>query len=163
MNTVKKFCAAIALTVLASLLGTASAFAEKWDCSGSKKSKTLVSREVIKPGDRPDRELAQMVRIDIYADGREETVYEHDDQIAGTGTHAGYSAINLESGERVWGKYEGVHSTVVKGDAWETRFWGVFRFTAGTGKYKAIRGAGSYQGIVTPDGLTAETVCQAEY
>jgi hypothetical protein len=123
----------------------------------------MISREVIRPGDRPDRELVQMVRVDVFPDGTEETVYEHDDQIGGTGSHTGYSVTNLKGGEKLWSKFEGVHYTVTKGDAWESRFQGVFRFIAGTGKYKAIRGGGHYQGIVTPAGSTSDNVCEAEY
>ena len=40
---------------------------------------------------------------------------------------------------------------------------GVYRFIAGTGKYKAIRGGGYYQGIVTPAGPSEKSVCEAEY
>jgi len=163
MRTMKGFCIAFVISTLVSAFGTVSALAEKWDCSGSKKSKALISREVIEPGDRPDRELAQMVRADIFTDGREQTVYEHDDSIAGTGIHSGYSITTLKSGDMVWDKFEGSHYTVPKGDAWESRFQGVFRFIAGTGKYKAIRGGGYYYGTATPAGVAVDAICQAEY
>jgi len=162
-TVVRGFCTTFVISTLVGVFGTGSALAEKWDCSGSKKSKQIISIEVIGPGDRPDRALVQLVRVDVFPDGSEETVYEHDDQIGGTGTHSGYSVINLKSGERLWTKYEGVHYTVPKGDAWESRFQGVFRFIAGTGKYKAIRGGGHYQGIGTRAGSTSESVCEAEY
>jgi hypothetical protein len=85
VNQVRRFASALAIAALLTLFGIGSARAEKWDCSGSKKSKELISREVVRPGDRPDRELVQMVRVDVYPDGGEETVYEHDDQGGGTG------------------------------------------------------------------------------
>jgi hypothetical protein len=163
MSTAKSVCAAVAITGLLGLFGTSSALAEKWDCSGVKKFKQLISREVVRPGDRPDRELVQIVRVSVWDDGAEETEYEHEDQVAGAGTHSGFSVVNRKEGEKLWTKWEGAHYRVPKGDAWEIRYQGVFRFIAGTGKYKAIRGQGYYHGTGTPAGSTTEVICEAEY
>jgi hypothetical protein len=144
--------------------------AEKVDCSGIKRSKQEVSSESIKPGDRPDRELVQFVRVDIVAsanpefDKTEMTVYGHLDNLAGTGVDTGYAADTLASGEKLWAKWEGTHYVIVKGDDWEAPYLGVYRFVSGTGKYKAIRGGGFYKGKVTPArGTEEEFVCEAEY
>jgi hypothetical protein len=70
----------------------------------------------------------------------------------------------LKSGETLWSKWEGTHYLVPKGgDAWEIRYAGVFRYIAGTGKYKAIRGGGYYKGVATPAGNVGEFGCEAEY
>lgn len=145
--------------------------AEKLDCSGTKRSKQEVSNQSVKPGDRPDHELAQFVRVDVVVsknsefDKTEMTVYGHADTVAGTGVHTGYAAYVLTSGEKLWAKWEGTHYVVAKGgDDWEVPYLGVYRFISGTGKYKAIRGGGYYKGKVTPSrGTEEEFVCEAEY
>jgi hypothetical protein len=157
------------VAILGILLAPGWSLAEKMDCSGSKKSKQRVSREVIKPGDRPDRELAQTVRIDVLSsknpefDGVEQTVYNHSETVGGAGSHSGYAMTALKSGEKVWVRYQGTHHVVPKGDSWESSHQGVFRYIAGTGRYKAIRGGGYYQGKSTPDGLTEDFKCEAEH
>ena len=150
-----------------SSLGTASA--DTLDCSSTKVSKEFLEHHAIKPGDVADREMAQFIRVDILSsdnpefDGIEETVYEHDDNVGGTGTHRGYAKLALKSGATLWVKYEGTHHIVVENDKWRFPYMGRFRFIAGTGKYKTIHGGGWYEGQVTADGLTQKTVCSAEY
>jgi hypothetical protein len=56
-----------------------------------------------------------------------------------------------------------VHYRVTTEKGWESRYQGVFRFIAGTGKYKAIRGESHYQGVATPTGAADEFVCSASY
>lgn len=170
MNHANQIRNASVVATLAILLASGSALAEKMDCSGSKKSKQEVSNQAIKPGDRPDREMVQFVRVDVVSsknpefDGAEQTVYGHLDHVGATGTDTGYAVISLKSGDKVWVKWEGTHYLVPKGgDPWEVPYLGVYRYIAGTGKYKAIRGGGYYRGVVTPAGLTEEFVCEAEY
>ena len=158
------------VAVLGILLAPGAVCAEKMDCSGSKKSKQVVSWQAIKPGDRLDREMVQFVRLDVISsknpefDGAEVTIYGHIDQIGGTGTVTGYSVIVLNSGEKLWTKFESTQYLVPKGgDEWEIPYLGVFQFIAGTGKYKAIRGGGSLKGIATPAGTADESICDAEY
>jgi len=170
MTIVKKLPSTPVVCVLGFLLASASAIAEKVDCSYSKKSKQEISNQAIEPGDRPDRRMNQFVRVDVLSskhpewDGAEQVVYGHSDSVGGSGTNMGYSVTTLKNGEKIWSKWEGVQYLVSKGgDAWELPFQGVFRFIAGTGKYNAIRGGGHYRGMATPAGLTQNNVCQAEY
>jgi hypothetical protein len=170
MDLTNKLRNASVVATLGILLAPGAVLAEKIDCSGSKKSKQQLSWQAIKPGDRPDREMVQFVRLDVISsknpdfDGAEQTVYGHIDQIGGTGTESGYAVATLKSGEKLWAKWEGTQYLVPKGgDAWEIPYLGVFRYIAGTGKYKAIRGGGYYKGVATPAGLTEESVCEAEY
>ena len=170
MKVTKMSVFAVAMGVGTMLFGAESAVAEKLDCSGTKKTKQEISNQAIKPGDRPDREMVQFVRIDVVSsrnpefEGAEQTIYGHLDHIGATGTHTGYNETTLKSGEKLWNKWEGTHYLVPKGgDAWELPYHGVFRYIAGTGKYKAIRGGGYYRGVMTPAGLTEEFVCEAEY
>jgi len=140
------------------------------DCSFSKKSKQNISNQAIEPGDRPDRRMTQYVRVDVLSskqaewDGAEQTVYGHTDTVGGAGTSTGYTEITLKSGEKIWYRWEAVHYLVSKGgDEWEVPFQGVFRFIAGTGKYKEIRGGGHYRGVSTPGGLTQDSTCEGDY
>ena len=86
--------------------------AEKLDCSGNKRSKQEISSQSIKPGDQPDRELVQFVRVDVIAsanpelDKTEMTVYSHMDNVAGAGIHRGYGEYTLTSGEKLWVKFQ---------------------------------------------------------
>jgi hypothetical protein len=146
------------------------ASAEKMDCSGSKKAMgEQLGAATLKPGDSPDRELVQFERIDILSsrnpefDGIQERVYVRLDHIGGTGGHDGYAMFPLKSGEKLWARFQGSHYLKAKGDSWELPFVGTYRFIAGTGKYKSIRGGGSYSGMSTPAGATEDFMCSAEY
>jgi hypothetical protein len=157
------------IVLLLSLLTTGVVSAATLDCTNTKVSKEELSRQAINPGDRPDREMVQLVRVDIISsdnaefNGIQETVFIHLDHIGATGSHSGYGELVLNSGEKLWVKSQGTHNLVVEGDNWKLPFHGVFRFIAGTGKYKAIRGGGSYDGVVTESGLTQTASCSAEY
>jgi hypothetical protein len=169
MNALRVFRIVFVVVTLGSLFASGFASAELMDCSGSKTSKERRSQEVIRPGDRPDRELRQYIRVDVISsknpeiDGTEQTVYAHEDLTGDSGRHNGYGDFVLKNGEKLWYKFEGVHYTVRKGGTWEARYQGIFHFIAGTGKYKAVRGGAHYQGIVTPAGLTEDFVCSASY
>ena len=166
-----RICNTSFVCLIGLLLVSGSALAAKMDCSGTKnKIKETLSSETIKPGDRPDRELTQLVRVDIVSsdnpelDGIEETVYLQSDSVGGAGDHYGYASFKLNSGERLWAKFHGTHHFVSKSDKdWEVPFQGVYHYIAGTGKYKAIRGGGHYEGKMTPAGITEEFTCSAEY
>jgi len=169
MTVVRIFRTVSMVAAMGSLLATGLASAEQMDCSWSKQSKERMSYQEIRPGDRPDRQLRQYIRIDAVSsknpqfDGTEQTVYVHEDLTGNAGRHSGYTAFVLKDGEKLWTKWEGVHYTIRTGGTWEARYQGVFHFIAGTGKYEAIRGGGHYEGIVTPVGLTEDSVCSASY
>jgi len=165
----KSFLSTALVVTYLSLLVSSVVSAATLDCSNTKVSKEELSRHTINPGDRPDREMVQLVRVDILSsdnpefDGIQETVYAHLDHIGATGSHSVYSELVLNSGEKLWVKSQGTHNLVMEGDNWTLPFHGVYRFIAGTGKYKAIRGSGSYDGVVTESGLTQSARCSAEY
>ncbi len=61
-------------------------------------------------------------------------------------------------------RWSGTHRTVaVDGGGWETSFDGKYEFTGGTGKFATIKGGGTYRGKVTPQGLTEQDTCMADY
>lgn len=131
-------------------------WAAESDCSGTKKSKATLSREVIRPGDSPDHELTLAVRTHAISsksavlDGSELTVYAFHDEHRRTGRQTGCFLYRLQDDERIWAKFDSVNFFAGKGDSWEATYQGVFRFIGGTGKYTAIRGGGHYQGKVRP-------------
>ena len=169
MNVLTLARCATTVAAVAALGWTGSAFAEHLDCSGSKVMKSRTSYEVIDPGDRPDRHMRQYVRIDTLTsknpdiDGTEQRVFVHEDVLALTGRHDGYGDFNLKTGEKLWYHFQGVSSVVRDGARWEAKYQGVFTFIGGTGKYAGIRGGASYQGTVSPDGLSEAFVCSGEY
>lgn len=169
MNTTHVARYASIVAVIAGLGWIGTAAAEHLDCSGSKVMKERKSYEVLRPGDREDRQMRQYVRIDTLRsknpdiDGTEQTVFVHEDVLSLAGRHSGYGDFTLKSGEKLWYKFDGVSSVVRDGTAWEAKYQGVFAFVAGTGKYAAIRGGATYQGTVTPNGLSEYFVCSGEY
>jgi len=169
MGTVKIFRIVFVVAMLGSSFVTSFASAELMDCSGSKVSKERSSFEIIHPGDRPDRQLRQYIRVDVVSsknpeiDGTEQTVYVHEDLTGESGRHNGYGDFVLKNGEKLWYKFEGVHYMVRKGSDWKSHYQGITHFIGGTGKYKAIRGGAHYEGVVTPAGLTEDFVCSALY
>jgi len=158
---------AFVVALLGGLFGIGSASAESMDCSRSEERMGLPPADILTVTN--DRQLLQWKDVHNISsknpefDGIVATLYEHDDHIRGTGTHVGYEMYPLKSGEVLWIKYEGVHSTTMKGEVWEITFQGVSHFIAGTGKYKAIRGVAHYHGKNSAAGLTADVFCEAVY
>lgn len=152
-----------------SLLAPGATYSATLDCSHTKTRSVEVFRHTLNPGDRPDRELVQVSTVDVWTsdnpdlDGVEETVNVHLDHVGATGNHNGYSKWPLNTGETLWVKFNGVHHLVTDGDTWEVPYQGVFRFIAGTGKYKAIRGGGWYEGVTNEKGKSEILHCSAEY
>ena len=169
MKSTQLLRCAIAFIAAGTLTWSGAATAEHLDCSGSKVMKERKSYEVISPGDRQDRQMRQYVRIDTLQsknpdiDGTEQRVFVHEDVLSLTGRHSGYGDFNLKTGETLWYRFEGVSSVVRDGPNWEAKYQGVYAFVGGTGKYAAIRGGASYQGTVTPNGLSEYFVCSGEY
>src|SRR5690242_17348520 len=159
LSAVLAACTTAAHHQTASPTQTPSAVAQmagqKVHCSGTNKSKEVLSWQPINLGGREGHQMVQFVRVDTVSsqnpefDGGEVTVYAHIDQIAGTGTVTGYSVESLRSGDKLWTKFESTqYNVVTKGpNDWEIHFISVFQFIAGTGKYKNIRGGGHNTGI----------------
>ena len=59
---------------------------------------------------------------------------------------------------------KGTHKVVTKGnDDWEVHYEGKFEFIGGTGKFKNLKGGGTYKGHITPKGLTEEDEAEVTY
>ena len=91
-------------------------------------------------------------------------IYGQSDQVAGTGTSRRYFRRLHKNEETTYGSYEGMTKTTVKEDASrETTIEGTYKLTGGTGKFKNIKGGGTYRGKVTAEGAFSEFEGEVEY
>jgi len=159
----------IAAFVVVSLSFSAQA-AEKKKVMGTDKQGPPISRTVVSPGDDPKHELVLFIRRDTTTspdpdlNGTEVMIYGQDDQVAGTGTHRGYFRRLYKSGETDYGPFEGKHKTTFKEDgSWEATWEGTWKSIGGTGKFKNIKGGGTYRGKATAEGASTEIEGEVEY
>jgi hypothetical protein len=161
----------IAAFVVVSLSFSAQA-AEKKKIMGTNKQGPTIFRTVVSPpGDDPKHELVVlMIRRDTATSSEpdwnetEEIAYEQNDSVAGTGTHRGYAIRLLKNGDTTYGPYERTHKTTVKEDgSSETTWEGTWKVTGGTGKFKNIKGGGTYRGKATAEGASTEWEGEVEY
>ena len=69
------------------------------------------------------------------------------DLIAGSGPQSGYFVNDHPEGDRDFGTFEG--RIVTSGD--EVTIEGTWKFTGGTGRFKGLRGGGTYKGrMISP-------------
>ena len=159
MSITKIIYSAVVMALATGLFWIKSASAEFMDCSYSEEYKGQPTRDVLWVTN--DRRLVQWTYVTTLSsknpefNGIQVTVYEQWDDVGGTGTVRGYAVYALKSGEKLWIKYEGQY--------WGNIFQGVFHFIAGTGKYKAIRGVGHYQGKSSTVGFKDDVACDAVY
>jgi hypothetical protein len=159
----------IAAFVVVSLSFSAQA-AEKKKVMGTDKVGPFISRTVVFPGDDPKHELVLYIHRDTTTspdpdvNGTEIMVYGQDDQVAGTGPHRGYSTRLFKNGDTTYGSFEGMTKTTVKEDgSRETTWEGTYKVTGGTGKFKSIKGGGTYRGKATAQGASTEWEGEVEY
>src|SRR5215831_14708739 len=150
--------ASMAAIVLAASSIVCVQAAEKKKITGVNNFGPHVAQTTSLPGDVPNHEIGQSIRLDTVSspdpdfDGSRYVNYEQVDQVAGTGSHRGYGRQITRSGDEIYQKWEGSHKTIVRDGAWESTFQGTFQYVGGTGKFKNIRGSGTYRGTVTAQG-----------
>lgn len=114
------------------------------------------------PGDAPSRELARYFYVDQIKSSKGlafvlERGANTDDQIDGTGSHTGVSALITASGDEVYQSFAGTHKTTTKADGtWEATYQGLSTVRGGTGKYKNAQGVLRYKGRITADSFHEE-------
>jgi hypothetical protein len=132
--------------------------------AGQKKEMTYVktyskstSKSSFAIDDVPNHEVVQEVVLQKSKfsskdfDPVEEWIHIQTDQIDGSGSHKGYYIEIHPGGEQTYGTFEGTHKTVVKDDgSWTSTWQGTYRYVGGTGKYKQIKGGGTYTGRASP-------------
>jgi len=79
------------------------------------------------------------------------TYWDVADLVAGSDPQRGYFLNEHADGDRDWGSFEGQITT----SGSQVTLEGTWTFTGGTGKFRGIRGGGSYQGRMTSPGNVA--------
>ena len=160
---------AIAAFVVVSLSFSAQA-GEKKKITETHKSGPIISQTAVYPGDDPNHEVVMFVRRDTTTSSdpdhneTEEMVYGQNDSVAGTGTARGYFRRFFKNGDTYYGSYEGTFKTTVKEDGSLGTTWeGTYKVTGGTGKFKNIKGDGTYRGKATAEGASTEFEAEVEY
>jgi hypothetical protein len=176
-NSIRKVCTLVAATLilpaLASLSFSAQA-AEKKKIMGTNKHGPDISSTVVPlgPGVDPKHKLVVLkIRRDTTTspdpewNETEQIVYEQVDDVAGTGTARGYYVRLHKNGDIDYGPFEGTFKTTFKEDgSWETTTWeGTYKVTGGTGKFKNIKGSGTYRGKATAEGASTDWEGETEY
>jgi len=147
---------------------------EKKKIMGTNKHGPWISKTVVPPGpgDDPKHELvALQIRRDTTTspdpewNGTEQIVYDQSDSVAGTGTHRGYYVRLHKNGDIDYGPYEGTHKTTNKEDGsfLEATWEGTYKITGGTGKFKNVKGSGTYRGKATAEGASTDFEGEVEY
>ena len=142
--------------------------------TGTNKHGPPISRTVVPPGpgDDPKHDLVVLeIRRDTTTspdpdwNDTEQIVYIQADEVAGTGTHKGYYRRLHKNGDIDYGPFEGTHKTTVKEDGsfLEATWEGTWKFNGGTGRFKNVKGGGTYRGKATPEGASSEFEGEAEY
>jgi hypothetical protein len=118
----------------------------------------------------PDHELVQGIYIDPIKtkspefDIVEARIINQDDTVSGDGRHRGVEIDIFSNGDTAINNFEGTHKVITKeGGAWEVKYEGRFEFVGGTGRFKNIKGHGTYRGHITPEGLTEEDEAEVTY
>jgi hypothetical protein len=140
---------------------------------GTNKEGPPISRTVVPlgPGDDPKHELFVLAihrdtttSSDPDWNETEQIVYGQGDEVAGTGTARGYFRRLRKNGETDYGTYEGTVKTTVKEDgSWESTWEGTWKSNGGTGKFKNIKGGGTYRGKATAQETLTEWEGEVEY
>lgn len=152
----KVMLGAILAMALGSVGGLVQA-AEKKEITYIKTESRSVSKSAFAIADVPNHEIVQEILLQnskfSSADFQptEEWIHIQTDQTDATGSHRGYYIELHKGGEQTYGSFDGRHKTVVKDDgSWASTWEGTYRYVGGTGKYKNIKGGGTYKGRASP-------------
>ena len=137
--------------------------AEKIEQTSVKTNPRIVSRNAVTLVDVPNHEVGQEVQLsDIKFSNpafkvKEEWVYNQFNFVGGSGPHRGMWVDWHEDGAQTFGTFEGAQKTVVNSDSSWTASWeGTYKYTGGTGKFKNIKGSGTYKGKASSSGDFSE-------
>lgn len=147
----------VALIVMASTLACFTliddAVAEKREMTFVKNGGKTVTKSVHTVDADLKHEIAQVVALghpkfsDPDFKVKEEWSYVQSDTIDGTGTDGGYFVEIHEDGSQTYGTFQSTSKTITLPDgSWQASFEGTYRYTGGSGKYKNIKGSGTFKG-----------------
>jgi len=151
-------------------IAQSSVWAESIKFKYTKSGRVTLTSQTSFVGDVAGNELIQAVHLDAISSSGpgirllDERAYEQAQQIAGTGTHRGFSVNTVFGGDQLFQRWEGTHTTSTKSDgSWETHYSGRSEIFGGTGKYLKAKGNCQYVGRVNAQGLTEEDDCTMQY
>jgi hypothetical protein len=76
-----------------------------------------------------------------------EWAYVQTDSIGGSGKLSAYFVDYFEDGNQTYGRAEGINKITTNSDgSWEANWQGTYRYLGGTGKFKDIKGDGTFKG-----------------
>lgn len=147
MKNSKLFVCLLLFSVL--FLSASSSLTAKTKVSG-KLSGKLIKQEKVEVGAMPDHIMqlgvSQGTNAGQEMGGAQFENYTFSDTKKGNGIHKGYSTWTL-NGDKWSLKFDGKVTTTMSPDGKpNTTFEGTFTFTGGEGKYKNIKGGGTYKG-----------------
>lgn len=153
----ERHAAVACFALLAGMAMPLSRAAEKHTMTYTKTHVQTASKSTFEVGDVPNHNIVLEVarHVSKFSDASfaptEEWVHSLTDETDGTGTHRGHFYQQHPGGERTYGTFEGRHSTVTKPDgSWAVNWEGTYKYLGGSGRYRDIRGAGTYSGRSTP-------------
>jgi hypothetical protein len=167
----RRFTALVAIMVGVSLATAPAQADSKRKRSGTNIFVATLQKSISAVGDVPGHEISQQTNVSrgtktsdpIFLD-RQIMEFIQTDEIAGTGTHRGYSHETLKDGSTSPVRFEGTHKTVTKSDgSWEYTCEGKYWLLPGTGKLKNQKGEGTYRCKFNADGGTSDWEEESEY
>ena len=153
-----KFIAYLSGVLLTAFCATAliAGAAEKREQTFVKSNFKTVYRTVHAVDDVPNHEVVQEMTVaDIRISNpdfktKEEWAYVHSDLVNGNGPHSGYFFDTQEDGSITYGTFKGMVKTTTKADgSWESTWEGTYQYLGGSGKFKNLKGNGTYKGRVS--------------
>ena len=160
--------AAFLAALIVVFISSAAQASEKKKVSGTSKAH-VISLTISEPGDKPHHTIAQTVReetltsTDADWNNVKALMVDQSDLVAGSGSLKGYMRIIHNNGDESYGTYAGTNKLTKAGAAWEVAVEGTMQFNGGTGKFKDLKGSGSYKGTSTPTGSTYTWESEVEY
>jgi hypothetical protein len=163
-----------AVNTLVALLALSSGFflqaAEGKQISGKDTYERTIARIEIFPNDAPHHRLIQQVNLsttesnDPDFDNVSATTYEQTDGVEKGGKNKGYRIQRHENGDETYVQYEGSYTLSEKKEGvYEWHSEGKWELTGGTGKFKNIKGAGTYKSTGTAEEGITEWTGEVEY
>src|SRR5262245_37724929 len=144
--------------------------AEQKKVSGMDKFGPMISETSMPLGDVANHRLVMSVRRDTTTSPDPEfnetelIVHSQNDVFATGNTHKGYARRLFKNGDTTYAQYEGATKVAAKGDGSQEVTWeGRWQFTSGTGKFKNIKGGGTYRGRITGQGALTSWEGEVEY
>ena len=167
----RRFAALVAIIVSASLATTSAQADSKRKRSGTNTFISTLQKNTSAVGDVPGHEISQQIALQRTTKSSDPALLDMQitdigqvDEVAGTGTHRGYSMAVLKDGSSSPARYEGTHKTTVKADgSWDSIFEGKYWLLPGTGKMKNVKGEGTYKCKYTVDGGACDWEEESEY